>query len=358
MRRLSVLTVLTLAAPALVLTGCGDDPPEPAPVVRNESAPVSPPPPVTGSSRPGDPRVLVRGRQVTWGLAFLPGGDALVTERDTAKVLRVSPGGQVRELGKVPGVSPGGEGGLLGIAVRAGHAYVYFTSGSDNRIARFRHDGGIGALETLVTGIPKGVNHNGGRLAFGPDGMLYAATGEVGREELSQNRESLGGKILRMTPEGRPAPGNPFGTLVWTYGHRNVQGLAWDGDDRMFATEFGQNTWDEINRIEKGRNYGWPVVEGKEGRDGFTDPLLVWRPSEASPSGLAYAGRSLWAAALRGRRLWQVPVRPDGSLGEPVAHFEGRFGRIRSATRSPDGRAVWLTTDNDEDDKVIVVPLR
>jgi len=141
-----------------------------------------------------------------------------------------------------------------------------------------------------------------------------ASTGETGRGGLSQDRSSLGGKILRMTLDGKAAPGNPFGTLVFSYGHRNVQGLAWDGQGRMFATEFGQDRFDEINLISKGHDYGWPVVEGFGGdRKRYTPPLLTWTTDEASPSGLAYAGGSLWAGALAGRRLWQVPVAANGT---------------------------------------------
>ncbi|MGI8335794.1 PQQ-dependent sugar dehydrogenase [Actinomadura scrupuli] len=323
-----------------------------------------------GAARLGQPRQLATGLEVPWAVAFLPGGDALVTERESARLLRVTPQGKVFPLGTVPGVAPAGEGGLLGVAVSptydADHlVYVYFTSASDNRIVRFALTRtGIGRLENLVTGIPKGTIHNGGRLAFGPDKMLYAGTGETGEKGLAQNRGSLGGKILRVTPEGRPAPGNPFGTRVWTYGHRNVQGLAWDDKGRMYATEFGQNRLDEINRIEPGHNYGWPEVEGVGGRGKYTDPLLTWATSEASPSGLAYADGSLWAAALRGERLWQVPLTPEGSVGRPVAHYQGTYGRLRAVARAADG-SLWVTTSNRDghltprpgDDRIFVIPV-
>jgi glucose/arabinose dehydrogenase len=165
-----------------------------------------------------------------------------------------------------------------------------------------------------------------------------------------------------MTPDGRPAPGNPFGTLVWTYGHRNVQGMAWDSTGRMYATELGQDRFDEINRIQKGRNYGWPVVEGA-GHDGqYTDPLLTWPTEEASPSGAAIAAGSVWVAALRGERLWQVPLDDAGAVGKPVAHFTGEFGRLREVVRAPDG-SLWVTTSNrdgrtdpgPDDDKILVI---
>jgi glucose/arabinose dehydrogenase len=259
----------------------------------------------------------VTGLSVPWAIAFLPGGDALVTERDSARLVRVTPAGKVSTVGKVPGVSPAGEGGLLGVAVSPSFArdhwvFLYYSAASENRIVRFTYRGqGIADVRTLVTGIPRGPIHNGGRLAFGPDHMLYASTGETGRGGLSQDRSSLGGKILRMTPDGKPAPGNPFGTLVWTYGHRNVQGLAWDQQGHMFATEFGQDRFDEINRISKGHDYGWPVVEGFGGdRKRYTPPLLTWTTDEASPSGLAYAGGSLWAGGgERHRRQAGRPLR-------------------------------------------------
>ncbi|WP_214409553.1 PQQ-dependent sugar dehydrogenase [Sphaerisporangium fuscum] len=318
---------------------------------------------------PGTPRTLVEGLAVPWGMAFLPGGDALVTERDSARLLRVTPAGKASEVGVVQGASPSGEGGLLGVAVsprfgRDHHVFVYFTSASDNRIVRYRYDGGLTDPVTIVSGIPKGNIHNGGRLAFGPDGHLYASTGETGERSLAQDKNSLAGKILRMTQDGKPAPGNPFGTLVWTYGHRNVQGMAWDPQGRMYASEFGQDTWDEVNRIQKGHNYGWPEVEGFGGDGRYTDPLLTWRTSEASPSGMAYADGSLWVAALRGRRLWQVPLTGDGRVGKPVPWFEDRYGRLRAVATSPKG-GLYLGTSNKDgrgdpkpgDDHILLVPL-
>jgi glucose/arabinose dehydrogenase len=326
----------------------------------------------TGLARIGEPRELATGLEVPWAIAFLPGGDALVTERDTAELHRVSRQGQVSRVAEIPGVEPEGEAGLMGVAVSPGYQrdrfiYLYFTAAEDNRVVRARYDGRrLGPLQPIITGIPKAGNHDGGRIAFGPDGYLYVATGEAGQVQLSQDRDSLGGKILRVTGDGRPAPGNPGRTRMWSLGHRNVQGLAWDRERRLFATEFGQNTYDEINRIEPGRNYGWPDVEGIGNRDRFTDPLLTWSTAEASPSGLAYAGGSLWAAALRGERLWQVPLGGDGDVGRPIAHFEGRYGRIRAAVATPDGRSLWITTSNYDgrgdprqgDDKILVIPLR
>ena len=212
----------------------------------------------------GEAEVVAGGLEAPWGLAFLPDGNALVSERDSGRVLRVGPGTEATGVGTAPGVVAGGEGGLLGIAVspefdRDQLVYAYLTAQGDNRIVRFRLGGG--QVEVLLDGIPKAGIHNGGRIAFGPDGMLYAGTGDAAQRGNAQDPGSLGGKILRLRPDGSIPADNPDpGSPVWTLGHRNVQGLAWDGQGRMFATEFGQNRVDEINRIEKGGNYGWPEV--------------------------------------------------------------------------------------------------
>ncbi|GAA4979846.1 PQQ-dependent sugar dehydrogenase [Nonomuraea thailandensis] len=301
---------------------------------------------VSAGAAPGAPQDVVTGLAVPWGIAFLPGGDAVVTERDTARVLRVTRAGQVTELARIEDARPDGEGGLMGVAAKDDQLFLYYTAEADNRIVRYRlTGGGLTDQQLLVQGIPKGGIHNGGRLAFGPDGFLYATTGEIGDRDLAQQRDSLGGKILRMTVDGVPAPGNPFGTLVYSYGHRNVQGLAWDGSGRLYASEFGANTYDEVNRIEPGGNYGWPEVEGRGDDQRYVNPILTWSTAEASPSGLAYANGSLWMGALRGARLWQIPLGEDGSAGAPVAHFTDRYGRLRAVAATPDGK-LWVGTSN------------
>ncbi|WP_043636598.1 PQQ-dependent sugar dehydrogenase [Nonomuraea candida] len=318
----------------------------------------------------GAPEELARGIDVPWGLTFLPGGDALIAERDTGRVLRLTPGGRPREVTTVPGVASGGEGGLLGLAASPGFAtdnlvYAYLTAADDNRIIRFRLDGGD--PEVVFSGIAKASFHNGGRIAFGPDGMLYAGTGDAGDTALSQDPDSPNGKILRLTPDGKPAPGNPTpGSPVYSLGHRNVQGLAWDDEDRLFATEFGQNDLDEVNLIRPGRNYGWPEVEGEGDTGGgrYTNPLVTWPVREASPSGMAIAGTTAYVAALRGERLWALPL-DGGTVGQPVARLEGRYGRLRTVQVAPDG-ALWVTTSNtdgrgdlrDGDDRVLRFPAR
>ncbi len=341
--------------------GLGAQSPQPQPSTRT-GVPTAPQSPAasSGPSAPSAPSGPVRPRVVgtvatglaaPWGITFLPDGTALVGERDTTRVLAIAPGGSPREVGRVEIASPEGEAGLLGLAASPGFAqdrlvYAYVSTAEDNRVVRMRYAGGrLGAPGPVLTGIPNGFIHDGGRLLFDDDGTLFVSTGETGEEQLAQDRDSLGGKILHITAGGEPAPDNPVGgSPVWTMGHRNVQGLAFDDRGRLWASEFGQNTWDELNLIERGRNYGWPQVEGRGGRDRFRDPFAQWHTDEASPSGLAFHAGSLWLASLRGQRLWQVPVTADG-IGEPRDWFVGEYGRLRTVVEAPDGN-LWVTTSN------------
>jgi aldose sugar dehydrogenase len=354
----------------LCLTACTGDEPAAAPGASPEGPPTSPTgaatpaatapgtsaPPSPAATTPPDPRVAgtVAGDFTSpWGLVFLPDRTALVSERDTGRIKRIARDGSVGTVGTVPGVDPGGEGGLMGLAVppdfaRTPYVYAYFTAPDDNRIVRMRYSGGrLRAPDTLVTGIPKGFVHNGGRLVFGPDGMLYAGTGESGDRPLAQDHGSLGGKILRMTPDGRPPADNPFrGSLVYSLGHRNVQGLAFDDRGRLWASEFGAARWDELNLILPGHNYGWPEVEGREGPDRYDRPVAQWPTDDASPSGIAIAGGSVWMAGLRGARLWRIPIDgSSGGVGTPAAFFTGEYGRLRTVELAPDG-SLWLITSN------------
>jgi glucose/arabinose dehydrogenase len=323
----------------------------------------------------GAPEVIATRLAVPWGVAFLPTGDALVSERDSHRILLVSPSGHVTRVGTVPGVRPdAGEGGLLGLAVSPDFGqdhlvYAYLTTDHDNRVVRFTYDGGrIGAPRPVFTGIPESGNHDGGRIAFGPDRLLYVTAGDALQSDRAQERSYLGGKVLRMTADGEPAPGNPFpGSAVYTYGHRNPEGLAWGPDGRLYEAEFGQDALDEINLLRPGRNYGWPIDEGTNGpsRPGLVRPLRVWRTTEASPSGLAYAGGSLWLATLQGQNVYRMPVAADGSVGRPASLFAHRWGRLRTVALAPDG-SLWLTTSNRDgrggptasDDRIIRIPLR
>ena len=301
-------------------------------------------------------RTLAANLEVPWSFAFLPGGDALVTERDSGRLLRVSPSGDVREVQTLP-EGGSGEGGLLGVAVSPDYredryVYAYYTTEVDNRVVRFR----LGEEpEPILTGIPVNTYHDGGRIKFGPDGMLYVTTGDAGDTANSQDRSSLGGKILRIKPDGSVPEDNPFsGSPVYSYGHRNVEGLAWDAGGQLFASEFGQDTWDEANRIEAGENYGWPEVEGMGGEDqGYVDPITVWPTSEASPSGaeimvdgaIPQWEGDMFVAALRGERLWRLELNGRGDVVAREKLLDGEAGRIRDVAQAPDG-SLWVSTSN------------
>ncbi len=279
-----------LLVPTFVLAACGGDS-EPSAGETPESSPTpttdTPTPSSTSSPSESDsprrsarPKVIgtvARNLEVPWGIAFLPDGTALVTERDSGRVFRIGNGKVVR-VGQIEEAEAGGEAGLLGVAVspsydRDKRVFFYATAAEDNRVFRTTLENNrLGSMRPILTGIPKASNHDGGRMIFGPDGWLYVSTGEAGQPDLAQDMGSLGGKILRIGQDGEPAEGNPDpSSPIWTSGHRNVQGLAFDHEANLWASEFGQNTWDELNLIQRGNNYGWPEVEGKGG-DARTSP--------------------------------------------------------------------------------------
>lgn len=364
---------------ALLLLGCTGSL---EPGVVSPSPTASAPSTASGSTAGDDPwdgqvradvEVIAEELPVPWGLAPLPGGRFLVTMRDDATLAVVHPTGDVEPLAESGGAQQladqtvaDGEGGLLGVAVDPDDAgplftvFLYRTGERDNAVLRAEldlDDLTLGDLTTVLDGIPKASNHNGGRIALGPDGYLYVATGDAGDPANAQDPESLAGKILRVTPDGEPAPGNPeAGSPVWSMGHRNVQGLGWDPSGRMFAGEFGQDQLDELNVIEPGGNYGWPEVEGPGDQAGFIDPVAWWPTSEASPSGIAVTEEAVYLASLRGERLWRVPLLGEASavadgespgFGEPQALLEGEFGRLRAVHAGPDGELHVLTNNTD-----------
>lgn len=370
MRSRLALTSMALALGAT--TGCASNTPAPIPRTTQPTDLASQPTPSESPETGGDPEpigTLVDQLEVPWGLDFLPDGNAVVTERISGRVLEVTPDGALTRLGSLAGAVPEGEAGLLGVAVSPEFdtdrtLFFYLTTGTDNRVVSARLDGSdLGEPSVVLDGIPRGFIHDGGRIAFGPDGFLYVTTGETGNPELAQDPSSLAGKILRITVDGAPAPGNPDpASPVWSLGHRNVQGLAWDDEGRLWASEFGDSDWDELNLIEKGGNYGWPRVEGAGGGPDFIDPQLVWPVDQASPSGLAYADGHLWMAALRGQRLWRIKVSRSGRAVRPAAYFTEDYGRLRTVSTAPDG-LLWLTTSNRDgrgdptpaDDRIIVI---
>ncbi|WP_294567195.1 sorbosone dehydrogenase family protein [uncultured Arthrobacter sp.] len=366
---------LTTAALLTSCTGAGDSSAPAAtagPAAPTSSASPAPAATAGPAAEPGQttgpdgPRVVSEGLEAPWSVVLLD-GMALVSERDSSRILEISADGAQRVAATIEGVTGTGEGGLLGLAVDAERRlYVYSTAADGNRIQRFPITGAPGALElgeaeTLLTGIPAARNHDGGRIAFGPDGMLYATTGDAGQPDIAQDRTSLGGKILRMEADGSVPEDNPFpGSLVYSYGHRNPQGLAWDDAGTLYAAEFGQNTWDELNIITPGSNYGWPIVEGIAGSEEFTDPVQQWTPETASPSGITHLNGTIYIANLRGRVLRAVPVE-DTSTSTDL--FAGEYGRIRDVIPGPQN-TLWILTSNTDgrgrpdadDDRLISIP--
>lgn len=299
--------------------------------------------------------VIAEGLEVPWGLAFLPDGTAVVGERDSGRILsiRIAEDGataEPEELRTVE-VDATGEGGLLGLAVSPefeedGTVFAYYTTEEDNRIAALELESDADP-EPILTGIPSAGSHNGGALDFGPDGYLWASTGDAGHADDARDEESLAGKILRIDADGDPAEDNPDpDSPVYSMGHRNVEGLAWNETGELYATEFGADHADEVNRIEAGGDYGWPLYEGPGGDPDRIDPVVAWEPFEASCAGAVFVERTLITACLRGQRLWTIEFDENGEVsGEPQPALVGEFGRLRSIAMGPEGM-LWVATSN------------
>jgi len=308
------------------------------------------------------PTTVTTGWTIPWDICWIPGRQqALVTERDDFRVTRVNVTGTTKTLlGRVPNAATtDGEGGLMGCAFSPDwngttdqDVFFMHTSPTDNRVVRMTYDGTtLSTTSTpIVTGIRRNRFHNGGRIRFGPDGFLYITTGEAQQPDLAQDRNSLNGKILRVTKSGAPAPGNPFGTRIYSYGHRNPQGIAWDSAGNLWESEFGNATWDEINLILPGRNYGWPTCEGACNMAGLTDPKWQRSPSVCSCSGIAIVNDTIYMGALRGQRIWRVELNnvntTNPTTGTSTSHFVGTFGRIRAVVKIPGVSAIWFGTSN------------
>ncbi|QQQ74254.1 PQQ-dependent sugar dehydrogenase [Saccharothrix sp. 6-C] len=291
-----------------------------------------------------------------WGLTTLPGGQVLYGRRDAFEIVRLDPAtGAKTTVGRVPNVAgTDGEGGVLGLAVASDFTadpwlYVMHTTTTDNRVVRIRYtDGALtGTPQVLLTGIPRNKYHNGGRLRFGPDGTLYIATGDGQNGDWAQDLDNLAGKVLRIKRDGTIPADNPFGTPVWSYGHRNPQGLAFDSQGRLWEQEFGNSVMDETNLIVRGGNYGWPACEGTTGscgEPGFVAPKRTYPVAEGSCSGIAVVRDALYIACLRGARLYRAEISGDG-LTNVEQHLNGVHGRLRTVEPSADG-GLWLTTSN------------
>jgi glucose/arabinose dehydrogenase len=340
MSRRTVLAVAAAAVIGVAPAACGDG------GQSSATSPASPASPASPGRAAAAPKVttVATGLDTPWGIAFLPGGDALVAERDSGGIVRIPRGGgKPRSVMRVPGVvhTSGGEQGLLGLAVSPRYdvdhyVYAYYTTARDNRIARFRL--GSKSVKPILTRLRAGVIHDGGRIAFGPDGKLYAGVGEAGVPGLAQDPHSRNGKILRMDPDGRNVE-------IYSSGHRNVQGLAWDQQGRLWASEFGQNRFDEVNLVHKGDNGGWPAVEGIGDTAGgkYTNPKVTWRTDRASPSGAAIIGNTLYLGALQGNAV--LRVRLNGTNASKLSPIVTGRGRIRTVVRAPDG-TLWVSTSN------------
>ncbi|GER22959.1 oxidoreductase [Zafaria cholistanensis] len=405
---LSRRAVLAAAAAGL-MAGCGrgdragqPSPPQatagatPGSSTPGSAAPAPSTPAAEGGADPSVTATIAEGLDTPWSLAFLPDGTALVSERDTALLRRIGPAsggsggdgaggaeaggggsgaagrGLKETVAEVPGTVRGGEGGLLGLALspdfpRDGLLYVYRTAADGNRVSSFRYGDGLGRETVLLGEIPSSRIHNGGRIAFGPDGFLYVGTGDAAHADSAQDTSSLAGKILRLARDGTPAPGNPFGNAVHSFGHRNVQGLAWDGHGRLWASEFGPDRDDELNLVRAGQNHGWPLVTGTQSAAGTVPAVHVWpSPADASPSGVAILGGTAYVACLRGQRLWRLPLPGPGTEYDAggrlpgAAHFlrgnaaAGGFGRLRDIVAAPDG-TLWLATNEGSTSRVLRV---
>ena len=326
--------------------------------------------PETGKDEQPDIEVVAENLEIPWEVAFLPSGELLVTERP-GRLLKI---GQDKKVFQISGVRHIGEGGLLGLTLHPDFEnnnliYLYLTSTDNgevvNRVERYKLENDtLTNREVILEGIGGASNHDGGRIKFSPDGFLYITTGDAQNSKLSQDTNSLNGKILRVTADGEIPSDNPFGNAVYSYGHRNVQGLAWDSEGRLWATEHGRSGilsgLDELNLIEKGKNYGWPDIQGAETKAGMVSPIIHSGASETlAPSGAEFFNGSIFFAGLRGETLYQAKLS-EGKVTSLIKHFSGEYGRLRTVRLGPDGYLYVLTNNRDgrgdpktDDDKII-----
>ncbi len=314
--------------------------------------------------------------EVPWEFVFLPNGDILLTERTGA--LKIISNGQTLTIAKIPDVKAYGEGGLMGLALHpnfSSNNYIYlyyaYSGESDqtlNRVVLYKFsNNSLSDRKVLIDNIPGAINHNGGRLKFGPDGFLYITTGDSLNPSLAQDKNSLAGKILRVTDEGKPTPSNPFKNQVYSYGHRNPQGLSWDNQGRLWATEHGQSATDEVNLIVKGKNYGWPLIRGDQTGTSMETPFAqsgqeTWAPAGAVflPAGRQGTNGSLFFGGLRGQALFELKVGNGSAIIRK--YFLQEFGRIRDVVLGPDG-FIYISTSNrdgrgnprNNDDKILKI---
>lgn len=319
--------------------------------------------------------VVAESLDTPWDVARLPDGDILVTER-SGQLVRI---GDNQRRVTIEGVLETSEGGLMGLALHpdfASNRYIYLavTTEKDgqpiNQIRRYVLDDVAVTNQTIIQDdIPAAQVHDGGRIAFGPDGKLYITTGDAGQPDLAQDTSSLAGKILRVNDDGSHPEDNPFDNAVWSYGHRNPQGIAWDSRERLWSTEHGPSGADtgndELNLIEKGANYGWPVIVGNETNDGMRTPVLESGKEDTwAPAGLSASGDTLLFTGLRGQTLYVVPVDQSGAAGSLATYLTREYGRLRAVAVY--GESLYVGTSNRDgrgqpagnDDRIFEIQLR
>lgn len=316
---------------------------------------------------PSNPQVFAQNLNIPWSIAFLPNGNILVTERP-GNVKEIGKDGNVKTIFTVPDVKPEGEGGLHGITLHPQfsanqYIYLYYTynpNPTQNKVVRYKFQNGtLIEDKVILEKIPGSIFHNGGRIKFGPDGYLYITTGDAQNPSLAQNKNSLAGKILRVADEGKPAPGNPFGNEVYSYGHRNPQGIFWDEKGTLWEAEHGPSANDEVNKIEIGKNYGWPDFVGNKTGLGITTPYATSGSSTWAPADIIVLNGKVYFAGLRGTAIFTFDIDNPSKVD---ALYKGEYGRIRELILGPSGNIYFSTSNRDgrglpssNDDKIIKI---
>ncbi len=323
--------------------------------INNQIQPSQSPPENISNQKDQDISIIAQNLEIPWEITFLPNGDILTTERQ-GRLIKVSPETQV--ISEIQGVRHVGEGGLLGMALHPdfennNYIYLYYTTQENNltnKVSRFAFKDNSLSQETLIIdNIPASQNHDGGRIAFGPDGLLYITTGDSNQPSLAQDTTSLAGKILRINSDGSIPDDNPFGNEIYSYGHRNPQGLAWDNEGRLWVTEHGpsgaQSGFDEINLIIKGGNFGWPEITGDQQKENMISPIIQSGATETwAPAGIVFLNDSLFFTGLRGQTLYKAEIISGGQLNLEK-FLSSEYGRLRAIAKDNNGN-LYISTSN------------
>ncbi len=295
--------------------------------------------------------IVAENRMIPWSIDFLNDNKYIFTERP-GRVIYMN-----KTILNINEVAHKGEGGLLGIVLHPSfeennYVYIYYTyeerGNLFNKIVRYEMIGEeLINEENIIDSIPGNSYHNGGRMKFGPDNKLYVTTGDAGHSDLAQNISSLAGKILRINSDGSIPEDNPFNnSFVYSYGHRNPQGIAWDEQGRLWSTEHGSTATDELNIIRPGNNYGWPIIRGDEEKEGMTNPVIQSSYNTWAPSGLTYYNNSLFFTGLRGQTLYKAEIISSEEV-ILTKHLEKEYGRLRTIVLGPDDYFYILTSNKD-----------